>query len=380
MSPRGPAAQIREWTAEGRRVALATVVGVTRSAPRPLGAKLAVAESGESVGAVSGGCVEGAVISAARELLDRGGAPRLLRFGIDDEEALGVGLPCGGEIDVLLELAAAHELDGFLAAEADGEPAALITVLDGEGRASATRLDGDGDAAASATSRGADAKVLVGGDGSRRGTLGAPDLDAAALALAAERIAARRPGSASILGRDLFCDVVVAAPRLLIFGAVDYAAALCRLAAESGWRPFVIDPRRAFADPGRFAAAERVVSAWPRAAIEKLGGIDATTAVVVLTHDAKLDDEALAAALESPARFIGAMGSRLSCERRSERLRQAGFSSEAVARISAPVGLDLGGGSATETALSIFAEIVAVANGRGGGRLAEADGPIHAVA
>jgi xanthine dehydrogenase accessory factor len=222
--------------------------------------------------------------------------------------------------------------------------------------------------------------VLVGGDGSRRGSLGSPELDAAAIALAADRIAARRAGSATVLGRTLFCDVVAPAPRLLVFGAVDYAAALCRLAAESGWRAFVIDPRRAFADPRRFAGAERLVRAWPREAIEKLGGIDATTAVVVLTHDPKLDDEALAAALESSAPYIGAMGSRVSCERRAERLREAGFSDEQLARVAAPIGLDLGATSPSETALSIFAEIVAVANGRRGGRLTEADGPIHAVA
>jgi xanthine dehydrogenase accessory factor len=142
----------------------------------------------------------------------------------------------------------------------------------------------------------------------------------------------------------------------------------------------VIDPRRAFAMPGHFPAAERVVTAWPREAIVDLGGIDAATAVVVLTHDPKLDDEALAAALESPARYIGAMGSRVSSERRFERLREASFTTEQLARISAPIGLDLGASSPAETALSIFAEIVAVTNGREGGLLSKADGPIHAVA
>ena len=350
------AAQIGDWLADGRRVALATVVGVTRSAPRPPGAKLAVSDDGETVGAVSGGCVEGAVIAAARALLEDGTSSRLLRFGIDDEEALGVGLPCGGEIDVLLEPVAGILLNGFLAAAADGESMALVTAL------------------------GDDARMLVGADGSRRGTLGSAALDAAAVALAGERLAARRPGPATARGRDLFCDVAAPAPRLLIFGAVDYAAALCRLAAESGWRPFVIDPRRAFAMPGHFPAAERVVTAWPREAIVGLGGIDATTAVVVLTHDPKLDDEALAAALESPARYIGAMGSRVSSERRFERLREAGFATDQLARISAPIGLDLGASSPAETALSIFAEIVAVTNGRQGGLLSKADGPIHAVA
>jgi xanthine dehydrogenase accessory factor len=350
------AAQIRGWTTAGRRVAIATVVEVTRSAPRPPGAKLAVADGGETIGAVSGGCVEGAVVAAARELLERGGDPRLLRFGIDDEEALGVGLPCGGEIDVLLELAGGGELDGFRRAAADGETAALVTVV------------------------GAGGRLLIDGDGSRRGTLGSPRLDRAALAQADDRIAVRRPGSTTVLGRTLFCDVASPAPRLFVFGAVDYAAALCRLAAEGGWRAFVIDPRRAFAVADRFDAAERVLTAWPREAIVELGGIDAATAVVVLTHDPKLDDEALAAALESPAAYIGAMGSRVSCERRAERLREAGFSEEQLARVAAPVGLDLGATSPAETALSIFAEIVVVANGRRGGRLAEADGPIHAVA
>jgi xanthine dehydrogenase accessory factor len=353
---RETAAQIRGWRAAGRRVALATVVEVIRSAPRPPGAKLAVAEDGAMAGAVSGGCVEGAVVAMARRLLAEGGPPRLLRFGIDDEEALGVGLPCGGEIDVLLEQVGGAELDEFLDAAATGGAAALASV---PGRA---------------------AKLLVRGDGSRRGTLGSPELDAAAVVAAAERLASGRAGTASAGGEAIFCDVVVPAPRLLIFGAVDHAAALCRLAAQSGWRPFVIDPRGAFLAAHDFGAAERVLQAWPREAIAELGGIDAASAVVVLTHDPKLDDEALAAALDSPARFIGAMGSRVSCERRAERLRAAGYGEWQLERVAAPVGLDLGARTPAETALSIFAEIVAVANGRAGGRLAAADGPIHAPA
>jgi xanthine dehydrogenase accessory factor len=351
-------AQIGDWQAAGERVAIATVVNVIRSAPRPPGTKLALSQSGRLAGAVSGGCVEGAVVAAARELLDDGGTPRLLRFGIADDELLGVGLPCGGEIDVLVEPVAGSEIEGFLAAGRAGGRAALISALDG-------REHGG--------------KLLLRSDGTVHGSLGSPDLDGAAMRLGHERLRSERPEIVEIAGLPHFCDVVSPLPRLLIFGAVDYAAALCRLAAGCGWRPFVIDPRQAFADPDRFPGAERVLPVWPGEAVAELGGIDPATAIVVLSHDPKLDDAALSEALRSPARYIGAMGSRTSCARREERLGDLGFEAPDLARISAPVGLDLGAGSPEETALSIFAEIVAVTNGRDGGRLAASSGPIHAL-
>jgi xanthine dehydrogenase accessory factor len=180
-------------------------------------------------------------------------------------------------------------------------------------------------------------------------------------------------------GAQLFVDVTAPPPRLVMFGAVDFAAALCRLARAAGWRPYVIDPRGRFATRERFPDAEEVVAAWPADAFARVGGIDRATYIAVLTHDPKLDDAALEIAVRSEAAYIGAMGSRRAQEKRRERLIEQGLSEEELARIAAPIGLDLGGLTAEETALSIMAEVVAVRNGRAGGRLSQASGRIHEV-
>lgn len=175
----------------------------------------------------------------------------------------------------------------------------------------------------------------------------------------------------------MFIDPVAPAPRLILFGAVPVASALCRLARATGWRPFVVDPRTQFATTSRLPAAEQVITAWPEEAFARLNGIDPATSIVVLTHDPKLDDAALVIALRSPARFIGAMGSRRAQHSRRDRLRAAGLTDAQLARLSAPVGLDLGAISAEETALSILAEVVAARHERQGGRLIHATGAIH---
>ena len=220
------------------------------------------------------------------------------------------------------------------------------------------------------------AKLLVRADGEASGSLGSPELDARGVDYAEELMWAER----SELRGDLFVDVVAPPPRLIVFGAVDFAAALCRMAKAAGWRPFVVDPRGRFATRERFPDAEDVVVAWPEKAFAQLGGIDRATYIAVLTHDPKLDDAALTAALASEAPYIGAMGSRRAQEKRRERLVARGISDDQLARIAAPIGLDLGGLTAEETALSIVAEVVAVRNGREGGRLSAAGaGRIHEV-
>jgi len=342
--------EIGVWKARGERIALATVIDVQRSAPRPPGSKMAVNEHGEIAGSVSGGCVEGAVAEIADGIL-RGDPPQLVHFGIADSDAWDVGLPCGGEIDVWVE---AYEPGRFEEIARGGGRAAEVTVLEGAAPG---------------------AKLLVEADGARSGSLGSPELDDEAATMATELLWAetseRRDG--------LFVDVIGPAPRLLVFGAVDIAASLCTLAHASGWRPYVIDPRARFATKDRFPDAEEVIAAWPEEAVAQLGGVDPATSIVVLTHDPKLDDAALLLALSSPARFIGAMGSRRAQAKRRERLVAAGISDEEIERLSAPVGLDLGGISREETALSIMAEIVAARHGRDGGRLAESKGRIHEV-
>ena len=222
-------------------------------------------------------------------------------------------------------------------------------------------------------------KLLVRADGSSEGTLGEDDLDATAREAAEELMWAERSELHEVGDTAVFVDVTAPAPRLVIFGAVDYSAALCCLARAAGWRPFVCDPRSRFATRERFPEAEDVVAAWPEEAFERLGGIDRATYIAVLTHDPKLDDAALSIALRSEAPYVGAMGSRRAQARRRERLVEAGLEEEVVEQIAAPIGLDLGAVSAEETALSILAEVVAVRNGRAGGRLSEVAGRIHEV-
>jgi xanthine dehydrogenase accessory factor len=223
------------------------------------------------------------------------------------------------------------------------------------------------------------AKLLVRADGSTQGGLGHEELDRAGVEAAEELLWAERSETRELGGTTLFVDVTAPAPRLVIFGAVDYAASLCRLARAAGWRPFVCDPRSQFATRERFPDAEDVVVAWPDEAFARLGGIDRATYVAVLTHDPKLDDAALAIALRSEAPYVGAMGSRRAQAQRRERLLAAGLDEELLERIAAPIGLDLGAVTPEETALSIMSEVVAVRNGRDGGRLSEASGRIHEV-
>ncbi len=243
---------------------------------------------------------------------------------------------------------------GFTELARSGGRGALVTALEGPAAGS---------------------KMLVLADGARDGSLGDPALDAQAAQLADELMWAER----SERQGDLFIDVTFPPPRLIVFGAVDFAAALCQMAKATGWRAFVVDPRARFAQPARFPHAEQVIAAWPEEAFKQLGGIDRATAIAVLTHDPKLDDAALVLALRSDAGYIGAMGSRRAQDKRRERLLAKGIEDSDLERVSAPIGLDLGALTAEETALSIIGEIVAMRHGRTGGRLAHSSGRIHEV-
>jgi xanthine dehydrogenase accessory factor len=341
---------ISRWSERGDRVALATVIDVQRSAPRPPGAKMAINERGEISGAVSGGCVEGAVVEIADQVL-AGGVPKLQHFGIKDSDAWDVGLPCGGEIDVWVQEYAPGRFEELART---GGRAAEVTMLEGSQPG---------------------AKLLLEADGTRSGTLGAPELDDDAARAAEELLWAER----SERRGSLFIDVVGPAPRLILFGAVDIASSVCTLARAAGWRCYVVDPRARFATPERFPDADEVIAAWPEEALARLGGIDPATSIAVLTHDPKLDDAALLIALRSSARFVGAMGSRRAQAARRERLVAAGITDDELERLAAPLGLDLGAVSGEETALSILAEVVAARHGRDGGRLSEVRGRIHEV-
>ena len=343
------------WVARGDEVALATVIDVKRSAPRPPGAKMAVNSRGEVSGAVSGGCVEGAVVAVAEDVL---------RAASRGSCTSGSPTPRRGTWAALRRRD--RRVRGALRAVslqsdfATAERAALVTVVSGAAPRSARSCSSRPTARARARS------------GTRSST--PRRFEFAEELMWAERSERREVGTVS-----LFVDVMAPPPRLIMFGAVDFAGALCRMARAAGWRPYVIDPRGRFATRERFPEAEEIIVAWPEEAFAQIGGIDRATYIAVLTHDPKLDDAALELAVRSEAAYIGAMGSRRAQEKRRERLLERGLTEDELARIAAPIGLDLGGLTAEETALSIMAEVVAVRNGRSGGRLSSASGRIHEV-
>ncbi len=344
------AADLERFLAGGQRVALATVVDTRRSAPRPVGAKLLISSGGELAGSVAGGCGENEVYGVGQEVL-AGAAPQRLEYGISDDLAFGVGLPCGGEIDVWVEAADADLLARAVRAEQEGEHGVRFVVLDGER---------------------AGANLLVLESGERHGD--GPD---GLAGFVAELVRAGRSRLVEVDGATVFADVVGPPPLVLAFGAVDTAESLCLLARDLGWRTAVADPRGKFATRERIPSADDLLVAWPEEALERIGA-DHATAIVVLTHEERFDVPALTAALATEAFYVGALGSRRAQEARRERLLEAGVHEDAIARIAGPSGLDIGASTPAETALSILAEIVATRGGRTGGRLKESRGRIHA--
>jgi xanthine dehydrogenase accessory factor len=331
--------ELEAWRAEGRRFALATVVKTWGSAPRTAGSRMLVGADARIAGSVSGGCVEAAVIEAAQETL-RSGAPRLLSFGVADETAWAVGLACGGTIEVFVEVPSAAVLDAAQMALQAEETAVLPTVVKGPSDVLGTRLF-------------VTARAEAGS---------APDVVRAA---ARGVLDGGKPGPSTLGDLDVFFDLLRPSPTLVLVGGVHIAVALVRLARDMAFHAIVVDPRPTFADPARFPEATRVVVAWPDEALRQIG-LTPGTAVAVLTHDPKLDDPALRAALPSPAFYVGALGSKTTQEKRRRRLLEAGLTEAQVDRLHAPIGLDLGGRSPEEIALSVIGEIVAVRNGRTG--------------
>jgi xanthine dehydrogenase accessory factor len=323
--------------------ALATVVATRKSSPRPVGSKLVITEDGKLEGSVSGGCVESDVFVAAQEVMDTG-VPRLLTYGITDDMALNVGLPCGGEIDVFVEPLRVR------VAESDAREVQL-TVIAGEPLG---------------------AKLVVREDGTTEGD-GPPEL----AALAADALRRGRSHTLEQDGRTVFADVSGPPPRLFVYGAVDTAESLCAAAKLLGWSTVVADARGRFATPDRVPSADELLVAWPEEALAQQPP-DTATAIFVLTHDDKFDLPMLQAAVKSDAFYIGALGSRRNQERRRELLREAGLTDEELERISGPSGLDIGAESPAETAISMLAEALAVRAGRKGGFLRDSPHRIHA--
>ena len=344
---------IARWQAAGERVAMATVVWVEGTAPRQAGARLVASARGELAGSVSGGCVEGAVLEEARRVL-RSGQPVRREYGITADMLTDVGLSCGGRISVFVEAldspAAAAVYPPLFDLIAQTGPAALATVIGGPCFG---------------------AKLLVPADGPVAGGID-PGLDDriatdARLVLAAESAeGVRYPlGTETV---EVFIESFPPAPRLVIVGAVHIAIPLHRLAHLLGYHVTVIDPRGMLATPARFPEADAVLVEWPDDAMATLG-LDSASAVVVLAHDPKFDLPALQTALGSPALYIGAIGSRGTNTQRIADLRALGLSDDAIARIHAPIGLDLGAETPAEIALAIMAEILATREHRPGGSL-----------
>ena len=365
--------QIDDWRRAGLGVALATVVRVAGGAPRGVGAKMAVSSRGEMAGSVSGGCVEWEVVEAALEVMKEG-RPRLLRFGIADEQGWNIGLACGGTIEVFVEAAdrsvlGAHPRRPGRAGAPFGRSApcpldpgaALRRCLD-EGRAVAVATVVKGEALG--------AKMLVFADGTTEGGLGDAELQGRVMVDAGTLLRQGRSetrayaaAGAATEPSEVFIDAQVPAPTLIVVGATHTGIALSRIARVLGFRVKVVDARGAWATPERFPDVDEILTCWPDQAIEGMP-IDRSTCVVVLTHEPRFDVPALKAALATEAGYVGAVGSRRTHADRVRRLREQGVDEAALARIRAPIGLDLGGGTPEEIALSIAAEMVATRYGR----------------
>ncbi|WP_092625701.1 XdhC/CoxI family protein [Jiangella sp. DSM 45060] len=350
---------------DGERAGLVTVVSTFQSAPRQPGASMAVTASGEAVGSVSGGCIEGAVYELAQEVM-AGRPPVLQRYGVSDDDAFAVGLTCGGIIDVFVEAVdrSTFPVLADVAASIDGaEPVAVATVVAGPGPAGAH---------------------LVVWTDRVAGSLGGQRLDDAVAddargMLDQGQTGIRRYGASGERRLDdlqVFVQSFAPRPRMLVFGAIDFAAALVRVGRFLGYHVTVCDARPVFATPRRFPDADEVVVKWPHDYLASTT-VDARTVICVLTHDPKFDVPLLAAAVRTPAAYIGVMGSRRTHDDRLARLRAEGLSDDELARLASPLGLDLGARTPEETAVSIAAEIIAARWGGSGRRLSDTSGPIH---
>lgn len=336
---------LEKWRERNEQIGVATVVETWGSAPRPVGSKLAATLSGGVAGSVSAGCVEGAVIEESQAVV-ASGQPRLLTYGVADDEAWEVGLACGGTIKVFVEPFSA--LDGVYASfkqylEAR-QPMAVVSVLDGP----PDHLN---------------RKLIVLPDGRTEGDLHMPQQVEEIVAAALDFLEREQGGTLDLEGdTSLFVEVYPPVPRLIVVGATHIADALVSMGNTAGFDTYVVDPRAAFATEERFPHAAELIREWPQQVLPEMG-LDSSAYVVLLTHDPKFDDPALQVALRSEARYVGALGSHRTNEKRLERLRKGGLTEKELARLHAPIGVPLGGRSPAEIAVSIMAEIVQVRNG-----------------
>ncbi|HEY6294248.1 MAG TPA: XdhC/CoxI family protein [Streptosporangiaceae bacterium] len=372
--------KVTKWWEAGDTVGLATVVRTFRSAPRDPGAALAVSAQGEVIGSVSGGCVEGAVYELSLDVCETGD-PVLQTYGVSDNDAFAVGLTCGGILDIFVEpidRARFPELGEIAAAVERGEPVAVATVIAGPGQIGARRVIWAGDVAG-------ENAAADGWHIGSSGTLGsggrldqAVDDDARGM-LAQGLTGIRRYGEHGERRGDelsVFVNSFAPPPRMLVFGAIDFAAAVARVGKFLGYHVTVCDARKVFATPARFPDADEVVVEWPHRFLAGTS-VDARTVICVLTHDPKFDVPLLEVALRTPAGYIGAMGSRRTHQDRLDRLREVGLTDEELDRLRSPIGLDLGARTPEETAVSIAAELIQLRWGGTGTPLTDTEGRIH---
>lgn len=338
---------ISRWLNQGEDVGLATVISTWGSAPRGVGAKMAFTPTGKISGSVSGGCVEGAVFESGMQAI-MSGIPRLLHFGVTDETAFEVGLACGGQIEVFVQKLHPGLFELVRTSIQARRSLAVVSVIAGPIHLLGKQLAC------------VDGKTVISELGD--------ELDQRAAQLASEFLRQGEPGSVQTELGDgeavrLFVDVILPPPTLVMVGGVHIAITLASLARALGYRTVVVDPRQAFASPERFPHVDRLVQAWPDEAFAEIP-LTPNTCVAILTHDPKIDDPAVKLALNSPAFYVGVLGSRKTHQKRRRRLLAEGLRSEDLDRLHAPIGLDLGGKTPEETALAVMAEIVATRHHR----------------
>jgi xanthine dehydrogenase accessory factor len=353
-----------DWAADGRRFVVATVIEVLDSAPLDPGATMLIDQDGTVEGSVTGGCVEGAVVEEAARILADQSEPIVRTYGISDELAGEVGLMCGGTVRLLIaELRDAEPVSAAFAAASEGRPAALATLL--EGPSAGSRL------------------ALV--DGEPIGTLRGPELldrsvarDSVGLLEQGISMIRRYGEDGATMGDDVgvFIQSFAVAPRMVIFGAIDFSAALARLARPLGYHVTICDARPTFLSGGRFSAANEVVRAWPDTFLEQTS-LGLRDAILVFTHDPKFDEPAIVAGLATGAGYIGALGSRRTAQDRRERLLAKGVDERELERVVSPCGLDIGSATPAETAVSVLAEIIARRAQRSGQPLVQTGGNIR---
>jgi xanthine dehydrogenase accessory factor len=359
--------ELEAWWRTGDSVGVGTVVGTWKSAPRQPGASMLVGPEGTAVGSVSGGCVEGAVYELAEAARD-GSAPVLQRYGVSDDDAFVVGLTCGGIIDIYVEQVnqdSFPELGDVAQDIRDGRPVAVATLISGTGP---ERLG----------------RRLIVREDSSSGSLGSDRLDDAVrddvqgMLLLGQTGVVHYGPDGERRGDDIAVFVAAYAPppRMIVFGAIDFAAAVARIGAFLGYRVTVCDARPTFATAKRFPEADEVIVEWPHRYLRDTE-VDARTVVCVLTHDPKFDVPLLELALRLPVAYVGAMGSRRTNDDRLKKLRELGLSDDELAHLHAPIGLDVGARTPEETAISVAAELIAARWNGSGAQLRTIDGPIH---